>query len=196
MDIQKISLLLDVLNREKNTSNILYTLNKKGLDIESLTINHSYVLLDLAKLLSDYRINTELSEPIILNKDKEQLINQLVNDIIDYTNSITDENANLNNPLKRLINIKCQIIQSVVNDNQRELILSPDELLKYDGSNNKPAYVAVDGIIYDVSNSETWLEGVHYGLVAGRDLTDEINVCHENKEEILSKLIPVGKLKK
>lgn len=196
MDIQKISLLMDILNREKNTSNILYTINKKGLNVDTLTINHSYAVLDLAKHLSDYRINTELSEPVILNKDKEELINELVEDIAYYTNLITDDNFDINSPLKRLINIKCQIIRSVVNDNQRELILTLDELLKFDGSNNNPAYVAVDGIIYDVSNSKTWLEGVHYGLVAGRDLTDEINGCHENKEEILSKLVPVGKLKK
>ncbi|MCX7950579.1 MAG: hypothetical protein N2594_01340 [Clostridiales bacterium] len=196
MDIQKISLLMDILNREKNTSNILYTINKKGLNVEAVTINHSYAVLDLAKLLSDYRINTELSEPVILNKEKEELINELVEDITYYTNLISDDNIDINNPLKRLINIKCQIIQSVVNNKQRELILTVDELLKYDGSNNNPAYVAVDGIIYDVSNSKTWLEGVHYGLVAGRDLTDEINGCHENKEEILSKLVPVGKLKK
>lgn len=196
MDIQKISLLMDILNREKNTSNILYTINKKGLNVEAVTINHSYAVLDLAKLLSDYRINTELSEPVILNKEKEELINELVEDITYYTNLISDDNIDINNPLKRLINIKCQIIKSVVNDKQRELILTLDELLKYDGSNNNPAYVAVDGIIYDVSNSKTWLEGVHYGLVAGRDLTEEINGCHENKAQILSKLVPVGKLKK
>lgn len=187
---------MDILNREKNTSNILYTINKKGLNVEAVTINHSYAVLDLAKLLSDYRINTELSEPVILNKEKEELINELVEDITYYTNLISDDNIDINNPLKRLINIKCQIIKSVVNDKQRELILTLDELLKYDGSNNNPAYVAVDGIIYDVSNSKTWLEGVHYGLVAGRDLTEEINGCHENKAQILSKLVPVGKLKK
>lgn len=100
------------------------------------------------------------------------------------------------NILVKLINIKSNIIKNLLDIRILELELSLDELLKYDGSNGKPAYVAIDGIIYDVSDQKSWNEGTHYGLVAGRDLTEEFNSCHEEeKNNIISKLTPVGKLK-
>jgi cytochrome b involved in lipid metabolism len=35
---------------------------------------------------------------------------------------------------------------------QTEKIFTTEELAKYDGKNNQPAYIAVDGIVYDVSD--------------------------------------------
>lgn len=49
------------------------------------------------------------------------------------------------------------------------------ELAKYDGTNGNPAYIAVDGIVYDVSNVAEWKGGSHFGRYqAGKDLTDAI----------------------
>ncbi|HUU27150.1 MAG TPA: DUF2231 domain-containing protein [archaeon] len=47
-----------------------------------------------------------------------------------------------------------------------------DELLNYDGSEGKKAYVAFEGKIYDVTQSKLWKSGRHLKThQAGRDLT-------------------------
>lgn len=54
------------------------------------------------------------------------------------------------------------------------LAIDIDELSSFDGK-NKPALVAVNGIIYDVSNSNLWRGGVHRGRhSAGEELTYDI----------------------
>lgn len=49
-----------------------------------------------------------------------------------------------------------------------------DQLAKYDGLNGNPAYIAVSGVVYDVSNVKQWRTGRHQGYTAGLDLTDAI----------------------
>lgn len=69
-----------------------------------------------------------------------------------------------------------------------------DELAQYDGSMGRPAYVAVNGIVYDVSNEATWGGASHFGLMAGMDLSQQFQGCH-GRESILAKLPRVGILK-
>ena len=45
------------------------------------------------------------------------------------------------------------------------------ELSKYDGKDGNPAYVAVNGTVYDVTNNAAWAAATHFGLKAGKDLT-------------------------
>ncbi|MFK5924991.1 MAG: cytochrome b5 domain-containing protein [Desulfuromusa sp.] len=53
--------------------------------------------------------------------------------------------------------------------------MTTEELAKFDGSDDRAAYVAVNGIIYDVSNSPRWKNGHHEGThQAGRDLTEAL----------------------
>lgn len=54
------------------------------------------------------------------------------------------------------------------------LELTLEELAYYDGTDGKPAYIAVQGKIYDVSDSSFWVNGGHNGYKAGQDLTDAI----------------------
>lgn len=54
------------------------------------------------------------------------------------------------------------------------LQLTLEELKQYDGQNGNPAYVAVDGVIYDMTNVPEWKDGKHNGYTAGQDLTDII----------------------
>ena len=54
------------------------------------------------------------------------------------------------------------------------LQLTLEELKQYDGQNGNPAYIAVDGVIYDVTNVPQWSGGKHNGYTAGQDLTDAI----------------------
>ncbi len=50
------------------------------------------------------------------------------------------------------------------------------ELARYDGRDGRPAYIAVNGTIYDVTASSRWEEGFHPpDHQAGKDLTEELS---------------------
>ncbi|APX71741.1 cytochrome B5 [Companilactobacillus allii] len=68
-----------------------------------------------------------------------------------------------------------------------------DELKQYDGQNGNKAYVAIDGVVYDMTNVGPWEGGNHHGNTAGNDLSEVIpNAPH--KKSVLPKLPVVGKL--
>ncbi|MDW7645042.1 MAG: cytochrome b5 domain-containing protein [Desulfuromonadales bacterium] len=53
--------------------------------------------------------------------------------------------------------------------------MTREELAKFDGREGRKAYGAVNGKIYDFSDSKLWPNGDHQGLhQAGHDLTDEL----------------------
>lgn len=53
--------------------------------------------------------------------------------------------------------------------------MTKEELAKFDGCDSRAAYVAVSGVIYDVSSSPLWNNGQHEGVhQAGQDLTAEL----------------------
>lgn len=68
-----------------------------------------------------------------------------------------------------------------------------EELAAYDGKNGNPAYVAVNGVIYDVTNNLVWRGRNHFGLDPGNDLTKEFEQCHPGAM-VLSVLPVVGYL--
>ena len=47
-------------------------------------------------------------------------------------------------------------------------------MAKYNGKDGAKAYVAVDGVVYDVTGVDAWANGGHQGFEAGQDLTDAI----------------------
>jgi predicted heme/steroid binding protein len=57
-----------------------------------------------------------------------------------------------------------------------------------------PAYIAVSGVIYDVSDSSRWSGGSHNGFTAGADLTDEIASISPHGTSVLDRLVIVGEL--
>jgi predicted heme/steroid binding protein len=53
--------------------------------------------------------------------------------------------------------------------------MTTSELAKHDGRDGRPAYVAVNGTIYDVTASPLWSGGNHQDSHhAGHDLTEEL----------------------
>jgi len=73
------------------------------------------------------------------------------------------------------------------------------ELKQYDGKNGNPVYVAVDGIVYDVTKSKYWKTGTHMKMhQAGADLSKEIKQQAPQRihkgGKILEKMPKVGVL--
>ena len=53
-----------------------------------------------------------------------------------------------------------------------EQIFTERELQQFDGTRGNPAYIAYEGVVYDVSASSLWRSGLHKDLhYAGTDLT-------------------------
>ncbi len=68
------------------------------------------------------------------------------------------------------------------------------ELAQFNGQNGQPAYVAVGGIIYDVSQSPLWREGNHEGVhQAGCDLTQALKTA-PHVAAVVERFPSVGRL--
>lgn len=106
----------------------------------------------------------------------------------------------LNVEKNRYYHIYKQLKNNINNKEENEIYKSDikqftkEELSQYDGSNGKPAYVAVNGIVYDVSLEATWGGGTHFSMYAGKDLSAQFNGCHGGKTEILINLPQMGLL--
>lgn len=101
------------------------------------------------------------------------------------------------------LNSLCEVQKSYYNDlinNEIENLkrmnteFTLEELIKYNGSNGQKAYIAVDGVVYDISDTAVWAGGTHFGYEAGKDLTSEFNASHN--KDILSDIPKVGYLRK
>jgi membrane-associated progesterone receptor component len=76
---------------------------------------------------------------------------------------------------------------------ENNAMFTSQDLSGFDGMNGNPAYVAINGIVYDVTDNAAWAAATHFGLRAGNDLTGEFASCHAG-QPILSKLKVVGRL--
>jgi len=62
------------------------------------------------------------------------------------------------------------------------------QLAEFNGKNGKNAYIAYDGVVYDVTSKldRTWKNGVHHGLLVGTDLTLQVNNCKEHAKNFIT----------
>lgn len=67
-----------------------------------------------------------------------------------------------------------------------------EELAEFDGKDGARAYVAVQGVIYDVTDLPKWEGGTHNGYDAGQDLTDIILNKSPHGLSTLERAIKVG----
>ncbi len=69
-----------------------------------------------------------------------------------------------------------------------------EELARYDGKEGRPAYIACNGKVYDVSKSFLWQKGNHQVLHrAGADLTKALKQAPHGKD-LLERFPVVGTL--
>lgn len=65
--------------------------------------------------------------------------------------------------------------------------LSVEELHSFDGREGRPAYVAFNGTLYDVTASRLWKEGSHLKKhLAGHDLTEALKTAPHKEDKILA----------
>ncbi|MBD3169705.1 MAG: cytochrome B5 [candidate division Zixibacteria bacterium] len=69
-----------------------------------------------------------------------------------------------------------------------------DELRRYDGKSGRPCYIAYMGMVYDVTDSTMWEEGLHLNEhMGGEDLTSFMeNAPHG--DDLLEEFPIVGRL--
>lgn len=82
-------------------------------------------------------------------------------------------------------------------DNEPEptelLELTLEDLAMYDGTDGNAAYIAVNGVVYDVTNVSAWNNGTHNGAVAGTDVSNLINGAPHG-DGVLDDLEVVGEI--
>lgn len=72
--------------------------------------------------------------------------------------------------------------------------MTRDELKKFDGKENRPAYIAYKNKIYDVTDSKMWKSGSHMNRhFAGEDLTDQMSVA-PHADDVMSRIKVVDSL--
>ena len=74
------------------------------------------------------------------------------------------------------------------------LTMNREELRQYTGDNKTRKYVAVNGIIYDLTDAPQLDYAPHCQIVGGTDVTKMFNSCHGDNYDILEKLPKVGVL--
>jgi len=110
-----------------------------------------FIYLEVFVMRSNKEVNTEKSvlvekqdiKPANLIEEKTTNVNKVVTD----TNQKEPENTNVD-----------------------QKVFTLEELSKYNGKDGKPSYVAVDGVVYDLT--KVFKNGTHYEHLAGEELTE------------------------
>jgi predicted heme/steroid binding protein len=139
--------------------------------------------------------NPKLVEVIYQYKNEICFLNQM-----KILSASTYEKNNYIDKMEERTNQFIEQIEQVVNENEsstetdmlREFTL--EELAVYNGTNGNPPYVAVNGTVYDMSSITLWSGGRHFGMVAGRDLSQQFTTCHQGITTRLEKLPIIGKV--
>jgi predicted heme/steroid binding protein len=73
-------------------------------------------------------------------------------------------------------------------------VITRAQLALRNGQDKPEIWVALRGLVYDVSSSRLWRNGKHYEHWAGQDLTDELKDAPHN-ENVFDKFKVIGRLK-
>jgi predicted heme/steroid binding protein len=75
-----------------------------------------------------------------------------------------------------------------------ETLFTMDEIAQFDGNEGRPAYIVVDGTVYDVTNVGPWRSGTHYGFQAGKDVTEALKNAAPHGANLLNQAEIVGRI--
>ena len=75
----------------------------------------------------------------------------------------------------------------------QQKVFTVEELAKYNGQAGAESYTSYEGIVYDVTDSKLWKLGEHFGLQAGKDLTEDMEQAPHG-DEVFTGFTQVGVL--
>lgn len=70
--------------------------------------------------------------------------------------------------------VTTEVTEEVSEETPEETTFTLDELAAYNGQDGNKAYVAIDGVVYDVTGVAAWSGGKHNGNTAGMDVSEAI----------------------
>jgi len=105
------------------------------------------------------------------------------NKILENTKNVVSNNT----PVKNEAEVSDENTQVIPTDR----VFTIEELAQYDGKDGNPPYVAVDGVVYDMT--DVFKNGSHFGHFAGEELTEGFYKKHAKSE--IEKYPVVGVLK-
>jgi Predicted heme/steroid binding protein len=162
------------------------------------------IIYDYIREICHYSQMQVFSTSSYQNKYFQMQIEEAVDGLINLYTAINNDALGLQiqpsskeppvHQLKKLKN-KPLIMSQIQKPTQSEdRVISVQELAQNDGSEGKPAFVAVNNEVYDMTNVLQWAGGTHFGLFAGQNLSQEFLTCHSGMEDILTGLQKVGVL--
>ena len=94
----------------------------------------------------------------------------------DTTTAVTDDTAEKSLIESTVENIQDNLLAAASvlisgETSSSSTVFTKETLKAYDGKNGQPAYIAINGDVYDVSGIIDWAGGFHHGYQAGQDLT-------------------------
>jgi len=75
-----------------------------------------------------------------------------------------------------------------------EQLFAMEEIAAFDGQAGRPAYIVVDGVVYDVTNVSQWRSGTHFGFSAGTDVTEALAGAAPHGAGLLNQAEIVGRI--
>lgn len=128
-----------------------------------------------------YSAGKDLSTVFQNSPHSEQLLSQLpivgtyvesIAKVENVSNATVDTNTSASTTSETTVTVPIESIAlSPSNQTASTDVWTYTLLSKYNGMGGQPAYIAVNGIIYNVTNIGTWTGGVHHGIKAGQDVT-------------------------
>lgn len=166
--------------------------NHKQYSEGGLKMNLDLFLEFISDSMTD--INQDIKKLYSDKGSKRQILDHLSNEVMMLGNYIQyfshSHQLKIQEPQNPDSVVLMPYAQPVVNSTKTFTL---EELKKYNGKDGNPAFVAVNGVVYDVTNVAAWAAATHFGLSAGNDLTSQFASCHAGAD-ILSALPKAGNL--
>lgn len=85
---------------------------------------------------------------------------------------------------------------TAASETEADKVFTLAELSEFDGQDGRAAYIAVDGVVYDVTDIPQWAGGSHAGgeILAGKDYSEEIRSISPHGTSMLSRAKKIGVL--
>jgi predicted heme/steroid binding protein len=123
-------------------------------------------------------------------------LNKLKSMLITYPD---DYKENIQETFKKVCNQIESYLENSTFDKYHRLNvfinLTREELKQYNGEDGRPAYIVVNGIVYDITDSDQWKYGKYLGARAGKDYTELFKSGKEESMKMLSDFKVIGVIK-